>query len=221
MILCVQDEKLEMPAWVTDHSSYLKWVRSGALPDGLRISYINGHVWIDSMTERAYAHNRLKAWITSVLLPLIEDNNLGAFYTDGMLFTCESEEFSTVPDGIFASQKTIDAARVQLTGGKRGHKDTELIGTPDLMIEVVSEHSADKELEWLLAKYWAAGIREYWVVDGRQEPLRFTVYRHRPHGYVATRKINGWTKSEVLGRSFRFVPSSKQLGHKTHRFEMR
>src|SRR5579872_6736997 len=155
MILSVQDETLVVPIWVTDHPSFLKWIRSGAIPEDLRVSYINGRVWIDSMTERAYAHNRLKAWITSVLLPLIEDNNLGAFYTDGMLFSCPKASFSTVSDGIFASQKTIDTGGIQLTGGMRGHKDTELIGSPDLMIEVVSDHSADKDLEWLLEKYWA------------------------------------------------------------------
>ncbi|HEV3383721.1 MAG TPA: Uma2 family endonuclease [Gemmata sp.] len=221
MIVYVQDEKLEVPVWVIDHASFLKWIRSGAVPEGLRLGYINGHVWIDTMTERAYVHNRLKAWITSILLPLIEDNNLGAFYTDGMLYTCETEQFSTVPDGIFASQKTIDSGGIQLTGGARGHRDTELIGTPDLMIEVVSDNSEDKDMEWLMSKYWAAGIREYWVVDGRQEPLRFIIYRHRPHGYVATRKTNGWTRSEVLDRSFRFVPSTKQMGHKTYRLEVR
>jgi Uma2 family endonuclease len=89
------------------------------------------------------------------------------------------------------------------------------------MIEVVSDNSEDKDMEWLMSKYWAAGIREYWVVDGRQEPLRFTIYRHRPHGYAATRKTNGWSHSVVLDRSFRFIQGTKQLGHKTHRFEIR
>jgi Uma2 family endonuclease len=221
MILYVQDEKLEVPVWVIDHSSFLEWIRSGAVPESLRVGYINGHVWIDTMTERAYAHNRLKAWITAILLPLIEDNNLGAFYTDGMLFTCIEENFSTVPDGIFASRRTIDSGGIQLTGGKGGHKDTELIGTPDLMIEVVSDNSEDKDMDWLKSKYWDAGIREYWLVDGRQERMKFTIYRHRPQGFVAVRKIEGWTRSEVLERSFRFVSGAKQLGYNTYRFEVR
>ena len=71
MIVYVQDEKLEVPAWMIDHSSFLKWIRSGAVPDGLRVGFIDGHVWIDTTTERAYAHNRLKAWITPLFLALV------------------------------------------------------------------------------------------------------------------------------------------------------
>ena len=221
MILYVQDEKVEVPSWVIDHPSFLKWIRSGAVPQDLRVGFIDGHVWIDSTPERAFAHNRLKAWITSVLLPLVEDNHLGDFYTDGMLFTCEAEQFSTIPDGLFLSQETIDRGQVRLTGGVGGRSDTEVVGTPDLVIEIVSENTEDKDLVWLMSKYWAAGIREYWIVDGREEPLSFTIYRHRPRGYVAIRKVSGWTRSEVFNRSFRFVPASKRQGHQTYRFEVR
>ena len=221
MIVVVQDEKLEVPPGVVDHPSFLQWIRSGVVPEKLKLGYINGHIWIDTMSERAYSHNRLKAWITTILLPLIEDNSLGAFYTDGMLYTCETEAFSTVPDGIFVSHASIDNERVRLSGGKDGQGDTELLGTPDLTIEVVSDSSEEKDIDWLLSKYWAAGIREYWVVDGRSKPLRFSIYQHGPNGDVPTRKASGWLRSEVLARSFRFVSGAKQLGFQTDRFEMR
>jgi hypothetical protein len=35
------------------------------------------------------------------------------------------------------------------------------------------------------------------------------------------RKSDGWVKSGVLGRSFRFVPGEKQFGHATYDFELR
>ncbi len=220
MILYVQDEKLEVPVWVVDHPSFLRWIRSDALPDSLRVGYIHGHVWIDTMSERAFAHNQLKAWITAVLLQLIDERNLGIFFTDGMLYTSETEEFSTVPDGMFASQATLAEGRVRLVGGPSGAGDTEVVGTPDLMIEVVSDNSEEKDTEWLFHKYWAAGIREYWIVDGRAHPLRFTIYRQGPQGYVAVRKQAGRTPSAVFGRSFRFAPGQKRLGFKTYRFEV-
>ena len=221
MIVYVQDEKLEVPLWVIDHSSFLEWIRSGNVPDSLRVGYIHDHVWIDTMSERAFAHNQLKAWITAVLLHLINDDSQGVFFTDGMLFTSETERFSTVPDGMFASQSTIDHGLIRLSGGRDGHEDTEVLGTPDLMIEVVSDNSEEKDTEWLVSKYWAAGIREYWVVDGRTNPLRFTIYRWRSRGYVSVRKQAGWLLSAVFGRSFRFVPGPEQLGFKTYRFEVK
>jgi Uma2 family endonuclease len=89
------------------------------------------------------------------------------------------------------------------------------------MIEILSDTSEEKDLDWLMSKYWAAGIREYWVVDGRSNPLRFIIYRHGPNGYVPTRKASGWLRSAVLEQSFRFTPGAKKSGFQTYRFEMR
>lgn len=213
--------KLRIPVWVADHLHFLKWLRSGEVPEEARVEYIRGEVWVDPMPERAYAHNRIKTLIASVLHPLIRSQKLGAYFGDGMTFTSETEQFTTVPDGIFVSCSAMETGRVRLTGGKRGHRDTELVGVPDLVVEVVIDSSADEDTEWLMAKYWAAGIPEYWVIDGRSAPLRFSILRRAAKGYAAVRKSDGWVKSAVLGQSFRFVPGEKQFGHPTYDFEVR
>jgi Uma2 family endonuclease len=213
---------LEIPAWIVDHASFLRWLRSGAIPDDARVSYINGRVWVETMAERAYAHNRLKTAVSAVLLPLVEDNQLGEFFGDGMTFTSVAGGITTVPDGVFASQASIDARRVELRGGEESEQDTELVGTPDLVIEVVSPSSVDKDTEWLMSRYHDAGIGEYWLVDGRGDPLRFTIYRRGPKGYVAVRRSDGWLRSPTFGRSFRFVSAGARMGgHPAYRFEMR
>ena len=89
------------------------------------------------------------------------------------------------------------------------------------MIEVVSDHSEVKDTDWLMENYSRAGIPEYWLVDARREPLRFTIHRHDGGRFVAIRKSEGWAKSTVLGRSFRFVPGPNRMGFATYRFEMR
>jgi Uma2 family endonuclease len=213
--------ELHVPAWVVDHPSFLKWLRSGAVPEDVRVGYIDNQVWMETMPERAFAHNRIKTVLASVLLPLADADRLGVYFGDGMTFTSESGGFTSVPDGIFVSQKSIDEKLVQLTGGRRSHHDTELTGTPDLVIEVVSESSEHKDTEWLMANYWNAGVSEYWVVDGREEPLLFTIYRRGPKGYTAVRKSEGWSRSPVLGRSFRFVPHEQKMGFTTYRLEVR
>ena len=221
MSLMTRGGKLRVPAWVLNHKAFLKWIRSGAVPEEVRVEYIRNEVWIDPMPERAFAHNQIKTLVASMLMPLVRREKLGVYFGDGMLFTSETEQFSTTPDGLFASRASIDTDRVRLKGGKRGHRDTELIGIPDLVVEVVSDSSADDDTEWLMTKYWNVGIPEYWVIDGRAGPIRFTIYRHGEKGYTAVRKAEGWSASPVLGRQFRFVPVEKQMGHPACDFEVR
>ena len=64
---------------------------------------------------------------------------------------------------------------------------TELDGTPDMVLEVVSDSSERKDNQTLLERYWAAGIPEYWIVDGRGDETAFTIYRHGSKGYTAVR----------------------------------
>src|SRR5579871_5169172 len=85
---------VRVPGWVVDHKSFLKWLRSGVIPEEVRVSYINGQVWVDPMSERAFSHNWIKTAIASVLLPLVDQGNLGVFFGDGMTFTSEDEEFT-------------------------------------------------------------------------------------------------------------------------------
>jgi len=136
-----QSGELHVPGWVVDHQSFLKWLRSGAVPEEVRVGYINNQVWMETMPERAFPHNQTKTEVASLLHPIARTDRAGVFFSDGMTFTSESAGFTSVPDGMFVCRKTIDAGLVQLTGGRRGHQDTELTGTPDLVIEVVSDSS--------------------------------------------------------------------------------
>ncbi len=220
-ISTAQFGEIRVPAWVVDHPSFLKWLRSGAVPEDVRVGYIDNQVWSEPMGERAFAHNGIKTKLARVLDGLAEEYSLGVYFSDGMTFTSEVGSFTSVPDGMFVCRKTIDEGRVQLTGGRRSHHDTELTGTPDMVIEVVSGSSAYKDTEWLMANCWNAGVGEYWVIDGREEPLRFAIYRRGERGFVAVRRAEGWTRSPVLGRAFRFTPGPEELGLPTYRFEMR
>lgn len=213
--------QLVVPPWVVDHPSFLRWFRSGEVPDDARLTYVNERLWVDPMAERAFSHNKIKMAVAHVVFGLVEEHKLGQFFVDGMAYTNDDEQFTTYPDGMFVSRESIDAERVWLTGGERSAGDTEVVGVPDLVVEVVSPNSEDKDTVWLMAKYWAAGIPEYWLIDARTGPLTFTIHRRGPDDYRAVRRVGGWAKSAVLGRSFRFVPGDKAMGHPTYAFEMR
>lgn len=213
--------EVRIPPGITTHAAFLTWFRSADGPGDVRVDWVMNDVWMDPMSERAFAHNKVKTRVARVLDTLASEGKLGEYFGDGMVYTNDDEQFTTAPDGMFVSREAIEAGRVWLTGGEGSEQDTELLGVPDLVIEVVSPSSVDKDTVWLMAKYWAAGIPEYWLIDAREKPLRFTIYRRGRDEYRAVRKAGGWSRSAVLGRSFRFVPGEKVMGHPTYEFEAR
>jgi Uma2 family endonuclease len=89
----------------------------------------------------------------------------------------------------------------------------ELEGSPDMVLEVVSDSSVEKDTQFLRDLYWKAGIREYWIADGRDTQADLTILRRSSRGYTATRKVAGWLKSAVFSNSFRLSRQLDSLGH--------
>jgi Uma2 family endonuclease len=120
-------------------------------------------------------------------------------------------DLATQPDGLYVSFQTLRERRLRLIKGKRAGF-IELRGTPDMVLEVVSESSVHKDTEELMELYWRAGIKEYWLVDARLEKAEFDIYTHAPRGYVRVRHAGGWIKSSVFGHSFRLTTLKDALG---------
>lgn len=219
--LAVRGGQIDIPDWIDSHDAFLRWLKKADIPDDFPVGFVNNRVWVEPMAERAFSHNRIKTAVAETLGPLIRGQKLGVYFGDGMLFTSKEFKFTTAPDGMFVSKATADAGRVWLTGAKEGEEDTQLLGSPDLIVEVVSDGSEFKDTEWLMSGYWNAGVREYWLIDGRKEPVRFTIYRRGPKGFVAVRRSEGWARSPVLDRSFRFTHAEALLGKQDYQLEVR
>src|SRR4051812_16207347 len=110
--IALPEGNLRIPDGIANHRMFLKWLRSGDVPDDARVGYIANSVWIDPMAERAFAHNKIKTLVARVVDGLVENLGLGVYFGDGMTFTSEDKEFTCVPDGVFASQDAIDNRRV-------------------------------------------------------------------------------------------------------------
>jgi Uma2 family endonuclease len=220
-IFVVSGSKVDKPAWVVDFNSFRRWLHSEDFPDEGRICFINGKVWVDLSTERFFDHGQVKTEITRVLATLMKQTRFGRFAPDGTRYSHLESRLSTEPDGLVIANASFATKRVELVSGKKG-KDTELIGTPDIVIEIVSPDSEDKDTEWLMAAYHNAGIPEYWLIDAREEDdTRFDVYKRGPKEYKASRKSDGWVKSPTLGKSFRLVPGEDENGNPEFPLEVR
>ena len=76
--------------------------------------------------------------------------------------------------------RSIDDGRVRLIPKASGEpgRYVEVEGGPDLVVEIVSDSSVQNETGRLPAAYFAAGVREYWLIDARGKELSFQI-QHR------------------------------------------
>jgi Uma2 family endonuclease len=212
-------DHVKIPLSVIDLASFRRWMDSDDFPELGRIEYIKGEVWIDMSKEQVFTHVLVKTRITAVLSELVEANEGGLFLGDGVLLSNVDADIAVKPDALFASTDTLaDRVRI-LEGQKEGH--VELEGSPDMVLEVVSDSSVRKDTQQLRRDYWEAGIREYWLVDARQDPLVFDILRYMSKGYRTTPKKEGWVNSTVFGKAFRLTHRVDALGRPKYRLEMR
>jgi len=209
-----------IPGTVVDLASFREWVRQPDFPEKRHAWWLRNDVWIDMSQEQIFSHNRVKAAFFRTLDRLVEADDLGLLLLDGVLLTNEHADLSGNPDLFFVSVATRQSGRCQLVAGKeRGF--TEVQGIPDMVLEVVSDGSEEKDLELLRRDYWLAEIPEYWLVDARESPAQFDILRRADRGYTPVRKQASWLKSTVFQRSFRLVESKSRQGDPKFDLEVR
>jgi Uma2 family endonuclease len=205
-------DAITVPRWVTDLASFRRWTESDDCPHKYPLGWLRGDVWIDMTKEQLFTHLLVKTRISMKLSLIVEEKRLGLYLGDGLLLTNVQADVSGNPDGTFISYESLRAGRVKLVEGRRGGY-TEVEGSPDMVLEIVSESSVKKDCKLLRTAYWEAGIGEYWLVDARDARPEFTLFRHGSKGYVAVRKKNGWSRSATFGASFRLIRTESELGH--------
>ncbi|MFO0938721.1 MAG: Uma2 family endonuclease [Gemmataceae bacterium] len=219
-IIRSQNDDIEIPTWVNDLTSFRHWIDTNELPEKLPVHFIDGEVWMDCEMEEFFSHNCIKTALGIALASFIADQDLGTYVSDGMRYTNEDVGFSTEPDAMYFSHETYERGDVEFQSGRKG-KATELVGTPDLVIEIISPSTEEKDTDWLKRNYYQAGIPEYWLIDARPEEPLFGIWKRTEIGYRETQSIDGWQSSNVLGQSIRLTRKLNRLSIATYRMEMR
>jgi Uma2 family endonuclease len=202
-------------------TSFREWAGNNDLPEKTRVFFYRGEVWIDMGKEQLFSHLDVKGEITSVLRALAKSEKLGRVFPDGLLLTNEAAELSGNPNAVFVSNGAIKTGRVTLVEGKEGGF-VELLGTPDMVLEVVSDSSERKDNQTLFEAYYKAGISEYWLVDARGAEVEFHIYKRGAKRYTVTKKQpGGWVKSAVFGKSFRLVRGTDASGNPEFTLELK
>lgn len=207
---------LVVPPAAMTMEGFREWATGDDFPERVRVTYFREEeILLDMSNEEINSHVAVKTEVGRVLATLVKVESLGKFYCDGVLLTNVAAGVSNNPDSLFLSRDTIESGRAKLIprlGAE--HLYRELEGTPDWILEVVSDSSVAKDKTRLREAYHTAGIPEYWLVDARDDgALSFQILTRRKSTYAAaTPDAEGWQRSRVFGRHFRLERQRDDFG---------
>lgn len=132
-----------------------------ALPDGERAELIDGKIYPMPMTT--LTHQRIRGKLHLAILNYISDNNR----------TCES---LAAPFAVLINndKTNLVVPDISVICDLAKLDEKACNGAPDWIIEIIMPESRVMDYVIKPAKYWEAGVREYWIVDPADKLI--TVY---------------------------------------------
>ncbi len=203
---------VRIPPGITSFEAFRSWTRSKHFPNQGDIDWLGGLLWVDLAMEQLYTHGVVKLEISAVLTGLAKQEKTGVVFPDGVRLNNPEAELSVEPDALFISFESLDKGIVREVPGSEGGF-IELLGSPDMVLEVVSDSSIDKDTDELMDLYFLAGVKEYWLVDVRGQAVEFDIYKRGPKGFVATRRQRGKLRSIVFGKEFQLTRDVDRRGN--------
>lgn len=131
------------------------------LPDGERAELIDGQIYF--MAPPSRIHQKILMYISAAISNYIarKDGSCEVYPAPFAVFLNKDDTNYVEPDiSVICDKAKLDA---------RGCN-----GAPDFIIEIVSPGNPEHDYITKLGKYKAAGVREYWIVDSRNDAV--TVY---------------------------------------------
>lgn len=193
-------------------ASFREWAGDNDLPEKAKLCYHRGEVFVEMGKEQIFSHVFVKTKITSALHQLVKKQRTGMMLGDGVLLTHKRAELSCNPDAVFVSNEALESNRITLVEGQEGGF-VELLGSADMVLEVVSDSSERKDNQTLFEAYFDAGVAEYWLVDARGDEVEFHVYKRGSKKFSSSKpQPGGWVKSAAFGKSFRLARGTDATG---------
>ena len=179
--------------------------------DKAKLCFLHGEVWVEMGKEQIFTHSHIKSEFSIVVGGYVRSSKLGYSFVNGILLVNIIADLSCNPDYTFVSHNSFASGRVTLFDGSR-KGFTEMHGSPDMVLEVVSDSSEKKDWFRLREGYFDAGIKEYWIVDARGDLTEFQILKRSAKGFVETKRTASWLKSAVFGKSFKLTRGKSPQG---------
>ncbi len=204
--------EFSVPAAARSLSGFREWALSESFPERGQITYSPQELIIDMSPELFETYNFIKMDVGAALNTLVENRKLGRFFADRALFSNELASISTEPDGMFVSGKSLRSERCKLVESKRPGANIEIVGSPDLVLEIVSPTSIKKDKEILREGYFRAGVGEYWIINALGDELEFQILVPETDGFVDVTEQQDGLASPTFGCSFRLTGAKDDDG---------
>jgi Uma2 family endonuclease len=213
-------EGVRIPADIASLADFRAWALSDEFPEAGRIDYIRGCIEVDLSSREFFTHATVKTELLCRLMDRVQRHDWG--YVAGSRTQVSSIEgdFSAQPDVIFLSYESLDSGRVRLVPDPSGPPDSciEIEGALDLIIEIVGDCSVAKDVRRLPPAYFAAGVREYWLVDARGEELVFIILHRGEAAFEPTPlDADGFQLSGVMRCHYRLERPRDEHGRWLYR----
>ncbi len=208
--------QIEIPLGISSLAEFRTWTRSATFPEQGRIDYINGRIEVDLMIDNLFYHGSPKTEVQGVIWLRNRESRLGRQFNDVSRFSHPEAGLSAEPDVVFLTFDSINAGRATFIPSSKDDPESfvEIEGSPDLICEIVSDSSEQKDTVRLAQAYFAAGVTEYWLVDARGPSLDFSILKRDQAAFVSSdRDQEGYQPSTVFGHRYRFSREQGPDGH--------
>lgn len=205
-------DMVTVPASARTHSGFDVWATTKVLPNGCRASWINGEILIDMSPEEVESHNKLKTEVTRVMATIVKQRRLGEFYSDRTLVSNDDADLSTEPDALFVSKESLRTGRVTKKRNARGQYMS-LVGSPDWVLELVSQSSVIKDTRLLKKAYQLAGVDEYWLIDARRNEMSIQIFALGNRAFKAVPVKRGRWHSALFDLNFHLYREKDEFGY--------
>ena len=144
-----------------------------ALPDDERYELIDG--WLYLMASPSNIHQLIAGRIFMIVSNFIADHKGGCI---PMLAPADVQL-----DGADDDRTMVEPDFFVVCDRDRMKKDR-TVGAPDFVLEIISPSSRRRDMNIKTAKYEAAGVREYWMVDPDRKKVIVNIFGEEPDVFV-------------------------------------
>jgi Uma2 family endonuclease len=179
-------EKRLAPDYVPPPSAPVSWEQFLAwLDEDTFAEWVDGE--IIEMPPVRDEHQFILGFLYRLLMAVVEEPELGLVYLAPFKLHLPSRPSGREPDMFFLHSEHADRAH-----------PTYVEGPADLVVEIVSRESIQRDYQVKRAEYEAAGILEYWVIDPLQKTATFYHLGENGRYRAARLDANGIYTSRVI-----------------------
>ena len=128
------------------------------------------------VTRPTWEHNELAHELEHAIRQYVRSRRLGRVSGDILVILDEAKDLAYAPDIVFVATENLERIR-----------EGKVYGPPDLVVEVLSPTTMQRDVGKKKRIYHAYGVQWYWVVDMERQVIE--EYRWTPEGYLLTQVV--------------------------------